>query len=439
AEQAEAPQAEAHGLRTIAEIMRGLNPLSGQLYVEALDITRAAREVASLMLGKYPHPSTIFPGGLGIEASAAVFNQVLGRIVRLLDYSKKVVAIWDDLVDFFLTAIPDYRQVGWRPTNLICTGMWDDPDSYDASYLNCAHWGERRLATPGALIDGQLRTTRLDAINLGIEEFVDHAYYDRWEGDRFETDPLGSPLSPFHPWNKQTIPSPTGRNWKDRYTWGTAPRWDREAMEAGPLARQWITAVAGKVKNEFIRPVSDGLAIDVIKGQTEGITLHWRIPTQVNALERNRARAYHIAYCGMVAYTFLLKAFEYLRRGQTTMATPYTVPQEGIGVGFWEAGRGTLTHHVVLEGGRIANYQIITPSTWMAAPADPFGMPGPYEEAVLNTPLLEEFDKAEEFTGIDILRTIRSFDPCLPCTVHVHTGERIFQRDATTCVCGVEA
>jgi hydrogenase large subunit len=75
----------------------------------------------------------------------------------------------------------------------------------------------------------------------------------------------------------------------------------------------------------------------------------------------------------------------------------------------------------------------------MASPQDPFGMPGPYEEAVLNTPLLEEFDRPEEFTGIDILRTIRSFDPCLPCTVHMHTGERVLHRDATTCACGIEA
>src|SRR5262249_45469544 len=148
AERAEAPRAAAHGLRTVADIMRGLNPLRGDLYLEALHITRAAREIASLMLGKYPHPSTIFPGGLGTEASVHVFNQVLGRIVRLLDYAKKVAAVWDDLVDFFLEAVPDYRRVGARPANLICTGVWDDPEAYDASYARCSEWGERRLVTP---------------------------------------------------------------------------------------------------------------------------------------------------------------------------------------------------------------------------------------------------------------------------------------------------
>jgi hydrogenase large subunit len=108
-------------------------------------------------------------------------------------------------------------------------------------------------------------------------------------------------------------------------------------------------------------------------------------------------------------------------------------------VGFWEAGRGTLTHHVVLDDARIANYQIVTPSTWMASPLDPFGTPGPYEDAVVNTPILEECERAADFTGIDILRTIRSFDPCMPCTVHLYAGGRVLHRDATTCMCGEEA
>jgi hydrogenase large subunit len=274
AEQAEAPHAAAYGLRTVADIMRGLNPLSGALYVEALHITRHAREIASLMLGKYPHPSTIFPGGLGITASAAVFNEVLGRIMPLLEYAKKVAAIWDDLVEFFFAVIPEYQQVGERRINLLCTGMWDDPEAYDASDARCSEWGEQRLATPGAVVDGILRTTRLADVNLGMEEFVDHSYYQRWEGHRFPHDPLGAPISPFHPWNKQTLPQPGGRNWREKYTWGTAPRWDREAMETGPLARQWITAVAGKLRNEFIRAVADGLEIDLPRGDTPATTLH---------------------------------------------------------------------------------------------------------------------------------------------------------------------
>jgi len=438
AQQTTARGAEIHGLQTIADIMRGLNPLKGHLYLEALHITRAAREVATFTLGKYPHPSTIYPGGVGIEPSLDTFNQVLGRINLLVDYSKKVASIWDDLAEFFYEANPDYRKVGEMPSNLISTGMWDDPESYDGTYARCNEWGERRLATPGVIINGELRTTRLRDINLGIEEFIDHTYYAEWDAP-MKTDPLGAPLSPYHPWNKQTIPNPTKRNWKERYTWATAPRWDREVMETGPLARQWISSVAGKLKNEFIKAIPGGLQLNIPKFRKPEITLTWRIPERPNAIERNRARAYHIAYCGLMALTYLLKAFDYVRRGETRMSEPYTVPDEAIGAGFWEAGRGTLTHHLIVKEKKISNYQIITPSTWMASPRDPFGVPGPYEAAVMNTPLLEESVEPEDFTGIDILRTIRSFDPCMPCAVHMYAGDRVLTRDVTTCACGVEA
>jgi hydrogenase large subunit len=95
----------------------------------------------------------------------------------------------------------------------------------------------------------------------------------------------------------------------------------------------------------------------------------------------------------------------------------------------------------VINDGALANYQIITPSTWNASPKDPWGNPGPYEEAVLNTPLLETYSESfrpENFKGIDILRAIRSFDPCMPCTTHIHTGHGDIVREVNTCACGVD-
>jgi hydrogenase large subunit len=90
-----------------------------------------------------------------------------------------------------------------------------------------------------------------------------------------------------------------------------------------------------------------------------------------------------------------------------------------------------------MEQGKIANYQICTPSTINASPRDPWDQPGPYEEAVINTPIIEDPDPAK-FTSIDMLRTIRSFDPCMPCTTHVHTGSGTIVREVNTCSCGVD-
>src|SRR5262245_3473021 len=413
-----APNAGAHGFRNIAQIMTAMNPMAGDLYLEALHVTRAASEIATAIFGKYPHPSSVYPGVMGILPERETFNLVLGRIHLLLEYSKKIALIWDDLVEFFYDADPLYRKVGEAPANLLSVGAWDDAEAYDGSYQNCNEWGERRFSTPGAVVNGELRTTQLADLNLGIEEFITHSFYKEWDGDCLKNDPNGSPLSPFHPWNKITIPDPAGLNWKEKYSWATSPRWDCEPMETGPLARQWVTALAGKLENEFVYASNGGLGVELTKLGRPATRLRWRIPERPNALERNRARAYQIAYSSLMALTFMLKAFEYLQKGEKQMSRFFRPPVEAVGVGFWEGVRGAVTHHIMINGGRIADYQILSGGAWVASPHDPFGLAGPCECAVMNTPLLEEYGSPEEFTGIDILRTIRSFDPCLHCAVH---------------------
>lgn len=437
AERTAAPHAGTHGRLTIAEIMTSLNPLQGSLAREALDVTRSGREMVSLVYGRYPHPSAVVPAGLGTKLDHSTLNQVLARAVRLLDFAKQVATVWDDIVEFFYEALPAYGQVGVRRTNVISTGIWDDPNAYDATYANADAWGLRRLSTPGVVVDGQLRSTRLTQIDLGVEEFVTHSFYEEWGPDERRTAPDGAPLSPFHPWNKRTVPRPEPRSWKDRYSWSTAPRWDRQPMESGPLARQLVTAMGATVDTPLIHSHAGGIDIVVPRGSLPEMVLEWRLPRVLNALERNRARAVHVAYCLVAAYSSLLRAFDYLRTGDTAMAAPYSV-SDGAGVGFWEAGRGSLTHHCIIEDGRLANYQILTPSTWMCSPRDPWDVAGPYEEAVMNTPILEEINGSDDFVGVDILRAIRSFDPCLPCAVHMDTGRGTIVRDATTCACGAE-
>ncbi len=401
-----APHAERHGYRTIGDIMVDMNPLTGKLYVEALHMTRVIREAYVLLCGKYPHPQTIVPGGMSTTLSTSTFNEFYVRLAQFFEYSKKVVPLWDDLCDFFFDANPNYRRVGARPKNLIDSGIWDHHEAYD-----------------------------------GVEEFVEHSYYEEWDGGRFTTDPVANPLSPYHPWNKQTRPKPSGQNWREKYTWDTAPRWDRLAMEAGAYARMWNTAVARKIApNPFIEATGTSLKLRLPQGALPETELEWKVPEAWNALERNRARAYCIPYTALVAMVNWLAALELVKKAQTRVSAPFEVPMRGqqIGVGFWGAGRGWLTHHLVLQDGVVANYQILTPSTWNASPLDPWKRPGPYEEAVLNTPILESFSRPEDYKGIDILRTIRSFDPCMPCTTHIHTDERVISREVTTCACGFD-
>ncbi|MDQ3095823.1 MAG: nickel-dependent hydrogenase large subunit, partial [Actinomycetota bacterium] len=427
-----------------------MTPLTGALYLEGLHYTRVAREAYVLIGGKYPHPQTVVPGGISTTIDASDLNEIMLRVVKYFDYGRKTVAIWNDVIDFFYEVNPKYRDIGTRPANMIEPGQWDDPYAYDGTFANADEWGRQRWAPPSVIVEGEVVTTSLQMLNAGVEEFVEHAFYEEWVGNgngndnyKFPTDPAGNPLSPYHPWNKETIPKPGGTNWKEKYSWSTAPRWDRLAMETGAYSRLWGAAAAGGTftKDRFIESTGRSLKITLPKAELPADPIEWHIPETWGAFERNRARAYCILYTAAIAYDNLLVAYDLLRKGgpDAKMSTPYKVPKDfRIGVGLWSAGRGYLTHHMTMDKQVIENYQILTPSTFMASPKDPFGNPGPYEEAVAATPLLENYEKPEDFKGIDVLRAIRSFDPCMPCTTHIHTDDRTISREVVTCACGAE-
>ncbi|MGH9157685.1 MAG: nickel-dependent hydrogenase large subunit [Acidimicrobiales bacterium] len=437
-----APHADVHGYRTIKDIMDGMNPLTGQIYLEALEWTRVGRIMCMLMFGKYPHPSTIVPGGMSTTITTSSFNEYYTQLGKIFDFSKVTCRIWDDLMDFFLDHNPDYEQVGRRECNLAQTGIWDNSEIMDSTYANCNAWGEARWSTPGMIIDGKLVTTKLTDINIGFEEFIEHSFYEDWTksgGPRFRTDPLGNPISPHHPWNKVTIPKPSATDFRGKYTWDTAPRWDRRTIETGVYGRMWSTAMAQLHRpNPFYEATGDGIRMVVPRHGLPEEELFWKIPRSLCALERNRARAYSTAFTAAIGMNCMLQALEYWRRGETKVHTPYKLPQdERLGVGFWEAGRGWIVHWMHMDKGRILNYQITTPSTLNAAPRDPFGGLGPYEQAIVDTPILESVPD-EQVKGIDVLRAIRSFDPCMPCTTHMDTGKGIITREVNSCGCTLE-
>jgi hydrogenase large subunit len=152
------------------------------------------------------------------------------------------------------------------------------------------------------------------------------------------------------------------------------------------------------------------------------VEFEWKIPKWSNAIERDRARTYFQVYAACCALHFMEKAMEELHAGRTKTWSEFKVPEEAIGCGFHEAVRGVLSHHVVIRKGKIANYHPYPPTPWNANPRDVYGTPGPYEDAVQNTPIFEE-NGPDKFKGIDIMRAVRSFDPCLPCGVHMYLGD----------------
>ncbi len=433
AEKTESPHAEIHGYRTIAEIMRALNPFAGSFYLEALQMSRLTREMFCLMEGRHVHPSTLYPGGVGTVPSVQVFNDYLVRLLRYIDFLKRCVPLHDDLFDFFYEALPGYEEVGRRRVMLGCWGSFQNPDVCDFRYETMNKWGREMYVTPGIVLDGKLLTSDLVEINLGIRILLGSSFYEDWEkGEMFvKQDPLGNAIDRRHPWNQTTTPKPQKRDFAKNYSWVMSPRWfDKSSGQhlaldtgGGPLARFWVTALAGKVDIGYVKSTGQSVKIRLPKTANHGETeFEWKIPQWSNTLERDRARTYFQAYAAGAALYFIDRALEDMHAGRTKVWNEFKVPDEAIGCGFHEAVRGVLSHHVVIRNGRIANYHPYPPTPWNGSPRDSFGTPGPYEDAVTGSPIFEENGR-DKFQGIDIMRTVRSFDPCMPCGVHMYLGD----------------
>ncbi|MGW1028595.1 nickel-dependent hydrogenase large subunit [Streptomyces sp. NPDC002577] len=433
AETTEAPRGHVHGYRTVADIMRAFNPFEGEMYKAALQMSRLTREMCCLMEGRHVHPSTLYPGGVGTVATPQVFTDYLVRLMRCMDFVKQAVAMNDDVFDFFYEALPGYEEVGRRRTLLACWGCFQDPDRVDYDYRHMNEWGKAMYVTPGIIVDNELVTNDLVDINLGMRILLGSSYYEDWANEeRFVThDPLGNPVDQRHPWNQTTLPAPQKRDLNGgKYSWVVSPRWfDQRSGEhlpletgGGPLARLWSTAISGLVSTPYVRSTGESVQIDLPKTpKTAETRLEWRPPAFPNTIERNRARIYFIAYAAAMALYFCERALAEVRAGRTEVFTDFKVPHDTIGVGFHEAVRGVLSHHLVVRDRKIANYQPYPPTPWNASPRDSYGTPGPYEDAVQGTPIFEE-NGPDDFKGIDIMRTVRSFDPCLPCGVHMYVG-----------------
>ena len=432
AENTEAPHAGIHGFRTIADIMRAFNPFEGEIYKKALKVSRVTREMFCLMEGRHVHPSTIYPGGVGTMPEPSLFTDYLSRLIQCLDFIKESVVMNDDVFDFFYQALPGYEEVGRRRIQMGCWGSWQDPNVCDYRYENMSRWGRAMYVTPGVVVDGDLVTTDLIDINLGLRILLGSSFYDDWANEEpFVTrDPLGNPIDMRHPWNQTTLPAPQKRDFEGKYSWVMSPRWldkrtgDHLALDTGggALARLWTTALAGLVDTPYVKATGNSVRIALPRSERLPETvLEWKIPQWSNALERDRARAYFVAYAAAMSLYFLEQAMGMMRAGETRVFTDFDVPDDAIGCGFHEAVRGVLSHHLVIRDKKIANYHPYPPTPWNGSPTDSYGTMGPYEDAVTDMPIFEE-NGPDEFKGVDIMRAVRSFDPCLPCGVHMYLG-----------------
>lgn len=166
------------------------------------------------------------------------------------------------------------------------------------------------------------------------------------------------------------------------YSWCKAPRLAGAVVEVGALARQVIDG----------HPLARSLAAG------EGATVRSRIVGRL--LETARLLP-------------MMEAWVRALRPREPFCLEAPLPDTGTALGLAEAARGALSHWLRVENGRIAAYQIIAPTTWNFSPRDAAGVPGAVEQALEGTPVA-----AGETAPVAVQHVIRSFDPCMACTVH---------------------
>lgn len=404
AQRAPAEHVELHGYPTIGDIMGSLDPITGRWYKDAFGVARIPYEMYAIIHGKYPHPETIVPGGVGSYMSHTAVSKIQDYAVRLLslvDPAKRIATMIIDLLDW-LASVPGLSDIGVGPANFIDSGMWDDPEPYDHTWEGLSLRSKMRWAAPGVVINGQLVTGDLAEVAAGVEEDVSHSFYDDM-GNAV----AGAPYPAL-----RRAPRPQRINWNGKYSWCTTARWRGQTVETGPGARLWTTALRGSMPrpNPFLAAQNGTVYLLLPEGGQGGLKemmLEWRPPAVWNAIERNRARLYGIVFAALTSAVQTLTVFNLQKDSRHQTANEMKMPKRGqhFGVGF--AGDGMLGHWLSLDGEFISDYRIVGPSTFNMGPG------GPAEQAINNTPVIEANPSGQE-----AMVALRSFDPCLNCATH---------------------
>jgi hydrogenase large subunit len=214
-----------------------------------------------------------------------------------------------------------------------------------------------------------------------------------------------------HPYDGETEPKYSKFDDNGKYSWVKAPRFDGKPMQVGPLAQVLTGFTLGH--EPTVRWAKKTLET---AGGIAGVTLGPEVLH--STLGRHAARMIRTCVISELARKHWQLLVENIGKGDTDIFNPPTFPKgEQRGFGFHEAPRGTLSHWIVIQDGKIANYQAVVPSTWNAGPRDEKNQPGPYEASLMGNPV------ADLERPLEVVRTIHSFDPCLACAVHTHDGE----------------
>jgi len=379
-------------------------------YLDALAWQRDVATLHAIFGGKNPHPNFLVggtPNPIDLDSDSAINAKRLAQVQDVIARMRQFV---DEVYVPDTLAIAgfykDWATQGEGLGNFLCYGDFPAKSIFDTAGF---------MVPRGAIVGRDL--SHIEPVDLAdpaqIQEFVSHAWYE-YSGGRD---------SGLHPYDGETKldytgPQPpyTQLDVEQGYSWLKSPRWRGKAMEVGPLARMLMLVATGHAQAKDL--VDRTLA-----------TLDLPLEALYSTLGRTAARTLETKIFADAMQGWYDQLIANIKAGDTRtfddrLWEPGTWPVQARGAGFMEAPRGALGHWIVIERGKIANYQAVVPSTWNAGPRDATGQPGAYEAALAGHRLHDPRQP------IEILRTIHSFDPCIACAVHVAGpgGERVTVR-----------
>jgi len=366
-------------------------------YLEALEWQREVIKIHAIIGSKNPHAQTYLVGGMALAINPDDENAFhvipLANMAKLADKAKEFVE---------KVYIPDLLAVA---------SFYKEWAGYGSGVGNFLAYGEfpndtvsntDNLFLPRGVIFNRDISRVYPLDHTKINEYVTHSWYEYKEGDKVAK----------HPWDGETNykysgPKPPYEflDTNKKYSWVKAPRYMERPMEVGPLARMLVAYVSG---HKRVKQVVD-LVLQKLGVGPEAL---------FSTLGRTAARGVETLVVAEMLPVWIADLSNNIRKGDLRIFNPdrwepSSWPAEAKGYGLFEAPRGALGHWVRIKDGKIANYQCVVPSTWNASPRDAKGQRGPYEEALLNTPV------ADPQRPVEILRTVHSFDPCLACAIHM--------------------
>jgi Ni,Fe-hydrogenase I large subunit len=367
-------------------------------YLEALDWQRDMIRAHALLGAKNPHPQTFLVGGMSAPIDPNSQNGLnAGSIALLNDVAAKSLEFVEKVYIPDLLAVASFYK-DWAKyggfDNFLCFGEHADSNGKNAYF-------------PAGIIKGRDLGT-VHPVDTGkISEYINSSWYSYSDGDTVAKHPFAGETTPNY-----TGPKPPYEylDTSKKYSWVKTPRYEDAPMEVGPLARVLVAYASG---HKQVKEVVDGVLKQLGVGPA----------ALFSTLGRTAARGIETLLVAKKLGDWISELAANMKNGDLRIANtdkwnPATWPKEAKGIGLHEAPRGGLAHYVVIKDGKIENYQAVVPTTWNAGPRDPKGQKGPFEQALIGTPV------ADPKKPIEIQRTIHSFDPCMACAIHVFDVEK---------------